>query len=165
MMFVKIRDKLFQRWLRKVQKKLPINCKKAVHNIAERIDRVAMQNLTGSLGTSHTGIRWGHSQDISIRDSKVITDKSTPTRAVVRLEYTSPHAWVVEHGGIGKVTSSDKPFPIGKSNFGQPVAFRQAFRIQRGYHFLENAVDNPEIQQYIDRETLKAIKKSTRLFF
>ena len=166
MIYFRIRDKLFKRWIRKVQRRLPVNCNRAVRNMVDFIDTRAMQNLQSSLGTSLTGERWGHSEDISIQDSKVITDKSTPTEIRYRLEYNSPHAWIVEHGGLGKVvTSKGKPYPIGLSNFGEPLAFRESFRLQVGYNFLENAVEDPITEHYIESEGIKALKKSTRKWF
>ena len=149
MIVAKVKDRLFHRWLVKCQTRLPIECNRAVRNVVNYIDTKAMQNLQDSLGTGYTQQRWGHSDQQSIKDSKVITDISTPIEARYRLAYTSNHAWIVEHGGIGSVTSSGKPFPIGKSNYGQPVAFRQSFKIQRGYHYLENAVNSPDTQRFI----------------
>ena len=161
----KLRDKLFQRYLHKVERRLPIYCYQAVKNVAEYIDRVAMMNLQSSLGTGYTNQRWGHSTEIPIGQSQIYTNLSTPKEVRIRLTYDTPHSWVVEHGGLGRVTSKDKSYPIGKSNFGEPIAFRESFKIQRGYHFLDNAVENPETQRYMERETLKAVKKATRKWF
>ena len=144
---------------------MPIYCYQAVKNVAEYIDRVAMMNLQSSLGTSYTGEKWGHSQDIPIEQSQIYTNLSSSKEARIRLTYTSPHSWVTEHGGVGRVYAKDRSFPIGKSNYGEPVGYRESFHIQRGYHFLENAVEDPTTQRYMERQSIKAIKRATRKWF
>ena len=157
--------KLLNRYLKRVARKIPINCEKAVNNVANHIHNKSMINLQGSLGTSLTSEKYGHSEQISIEDSMIISSFHTPDKAEAKLQYNSPHAFIVEYGGLGRVVSSDTtPFAIGKSQGREPI-YRQSFRLQRGYHYLDNAVEDKSTKRYFDEQTERAIRKSIRRLF
>ena len=156
-----IGDKLLKRKLRRTANRTPKYCNKAVRNVANHIHREAMDKLQSSLGTGYTGQKWGHSNQIPIAESKLITDTSDATKSEVKLEYISPHAWIVEFGGIGRVVSDDTPFPIGASQGYDPI-FRQSFRLQQGKFYLTKTVKSPEVNSFFKGEVAKAIKRINR---
>ena len=155
----------FTKYLDGVKIKLPLMCVPALQKTAEDIHKRAMDNLESSLGTSHTGIAWGHSSDTSIQDSKVIsTSIGFNGDLTTELRYTSPHSRIVEYGGIGIVRNpDDKPYPIGLSQGGEPVAYSPEFQLQRGYWFLHNSVLDSRTDRLLNKEIKKAIKKATRI--
>ena len=117
-----------------LQAKLPGVMKNVVQEGLEFIHTKSMENL-------NQDITWGHNldPDLRIANSKVIEiPVVTPTRVEGSLTYTSPHASIVEYGGIVSttITKEDGAFPIGKSQYGVPVAFSPTFHLQEGKHFL-----------------------------
>jgi len=113
---------------------------------AETLNETAMENLNKKLGTGYTGKKWGHSDQQSIKDSAEISEAAYGEGKIeVTLTYRSPHAAVVEFGAIAgypkPVHASQygyKAWPIGKSQGGSPQ-FAKYFRVQPGYHYLDNA--------------------------
>jgi len=104
--------------------------------LLEKVHTTAMANLESSLGTGLTGVRWGHSDQLSIEESKTITkDKDGYI-----LTYTSPHARVVELGALETGTvlvESQSKYPIHMH--GMLVGATTRFRIQPGYFYLDRA--------------------------
>lgn len=114
--------------------RLPGVMKNIVQEGLEFIHTKSMENL-------NQDITWGHNlnPDLRIANSKLIEiPVVTPTRVEGSLTYTSPHARIVEYGGIVSttITKEDGAFPIGKSQYGVPVAFSPTFHLQEGKYFL-----------------------------
>jgi len=145
--------------LDKLQFKLPQTMTKVVLDSAEFVHSKAMENLNADL-------RWGHSLDESqqIQNTKEINIlEITPIRISAELRYTSPHASIVEYGGIVSttITKEDGAFPIGKSQYGIPVAFSPTFHLQEGKHFLlRGAFENLDGIYDIARKNVDDLIKS-----
>ena len=109
----------------------------------------AMINLNNRVGTGYWGIPWGRSQDgTSIRNPenwKITSIENNKTE----LRCISPHAAVVEVGGVTRISSrSGKPMPIGKQQGADPPYFyANSVRIQQGYHYLTAASTSPNTQK------------------
>ena len=87
-------------------------------------------------------VRWGHSVHgdsirASYNDSEVEETGKYFKRTV---RYTSPHAWIVEHGGTSMIHMKNTPMPIGKQQGMIGAGFATKVQMQEGYHYLENAV-------------------------
>jgi len=135
---VSVDTKQLEKKFGKLQARLQGVMKNIVSEGLEFIDMKAMENLNND-------IIWGHNLDPDkrIANSKVIEiPVITPTRIEGSLTYTSPHARIVEYGGIisTTITKEDGAFPIGKSQYGVPVAFSPTFHLQEGKHFLLRGV-------------------------
>ena len=131
--------------------------KQSLSESAEQLNKIAMDNLQGSLGGSWSKIKWGHSDTTPIGQSKEISPITYQGNILeTTLSYSSPHAAVVEFGAVvpHNITENYTPtaspvekwihalpgkvFLIGMS---QGAGFpRKAFRVQQGYHYLHNAV-------------------------
>ena len=91
---------------------------------------------------------WGHSENQSERIENTLEFEpmtGVPGRFSKRAKYTSPHAWIVEHGAAGGyVYDRSKVFPIGKQQFGEKgvQAFSHGFRLQPGYHYAEHGAQS-----------------------
>lgn len=132
--------------------RLPILTKDAAREIMQKIHEQAMRNL-------NENIIWGHSiHGDNIEQSMQVTEMG---RDSIMLTYTSPHAWIVEHGGIGEVIRPRGVFPIGASQ-GNVVAFSPKFKLQQGKHYLERAVDivmaDEETQRIINRHISRGLR-------
>jgi len=111
--------------------RLPILTKRASKEIITKIHEQAMENL-------NENIRWGHSvMGDGIEQSMQMIDSG---RDSIELVYTSPHAFIVEYGGIGEVIREQGVFPIGASQ-GNVMGFSPRFKLQQGKHYLERAVN------------------------
>jgi len=122
--------------------------KKGLKDSAEYLDELAMEFLDKKLGTGIWGKKWGHSKDKPIADSKFISEVVDLGGAYeIQLAYTSKHAAVVEFGGLSTspIPASEygrEYWPIGASNAGNVVVRGRTFRVQQGYHYLQNSLDN-----------------------
>jgi len=68
---------------------------------AEQLNKIAMDNLQGSLGGSWSKIKWGHSDTTPIGQSKEISPITYQGNILeTTLSYSSPHAAVVEFGAV-----------------------------------------------------------------
>ena len=131
----KFNDKELTRYLRNLELKVGTSAPAAVKDLCGLIHIRAMEHL-------ESRIKWGHSvNSLSIKDSYDDSEVEETGKYFKRtVRYTSPHAWIVEHGGIG--TIGPKPigaYPIGAEQ-GGAVTFSKTFKLQEGYHYLENAV-------------------------
>jgi len=111
------------------------------YKTVEKIDKKAMKNLYESTS-------WPPSiQGDSIKDNVRLAVMRGEGRKVYKglLEYFSPHAAIVEYGGVGGVveTRGDNTFPVGMQQFGPGgvMAYAKSVTLQHGKHFLQRAVD------------------------
>ena len=121
----------------------------------------AIQKLNQVIGTGRWG-SWGKSND-SIRDiSNWKVSSISPS--VMRLSSESAHSAVVEFGTIGAafVESSppDTPYPIGKQQGYKNPIYSYRFAVQKGYHYLTNAMNDKSIQNRMTNEIAKNIRNS-----
>jgi len=129
-------DKKLARHLRRLELKARTAAPAAVKELCELIDERAMDNLDSK-------VKWGHSiEHENIRDTFDYSEIEDTGRYFKRtVKYTSPHAWIVEHGALGESpeSKSGKLYPIGQEQ-GNAQAFVKTFKLQEGYHYLENAM-------------------------
>lgn len=141
-----------------LQARLPGVMKNIVQEGLEFIDKKAMENLNDD-------IIWGHNlnPDKRIANSKVIEiPVITSTRVEGTLSYTAPHSRLIEYGGLVATTieKDTGAWPIGKSQFGVPIAFSPTFHLQQGKFFLlRGAFENiPGIEEIARRNLNNLIK-------
>jgi len=121
--------------------------KRGLTKSANNLNQLAMENLNKKIGHGYTGIAWGHSNQQPIEDSKFISQPASEgDGSTITLQYDSPHAAVVEFGGLstqGVPASAygHKVWPIGASQ-GGGVILAPTFRVQPGYHYLQNAMQS-----------------------
>ena len=119
----------------------------ATKESAEFLHTLAMEKLQSSLGTGFSNTKWGHSKQKSIENSKYITGPKIEGDIIsTTLLYNSPHAAVVEYGGLSSspIPASaygHKAWPIGASQ-GKGIIFSPTFRVQPGYHYLGLSKDS-----------------------
>ena len=129
-------DKL-QKKFQMLGEMLPEQMRLAVIECLRETDTLAMKNLYST--TTHT-------------QSPTSIDKMTKVYGNFKgvkgyegtLEYYSPHARIVEFGGLGKtIKASDygiKAFPIEKNQFGVAQSFSPTIKLQEGKHYLQRAI-------------------------
>jgi len=131
----KFDDKKLTKYLRAQELKVGAAAPQAVKELCDLINTRAMERLDSL-------IRWGHSvNSLSIRDSYDDSEVEETGKYFKRtVRYTSPHAWIVEHGGTGIIGPKETgAYPIGAEQ-GGAVFFSKTFKLQEGYHYLENAI-------------------------
>jgi len=125
------------RYLETLKRTVPLKMQKASQEIMERIRDVAIENV-------NSDIRWGHSvTEPRIADPgnwEIVDTGGGGHFGGKELICHSPHAFIVEYGGIGGIVVSDRPYPIGASQ-GGGVIFSNSFRLQEGKHYLQRAVN------------------------
>jgi len=141
----------------------------------EDLNKAALKNLKSKLGSNKWGINWSkpESEDsIFNRDNIEIKIEGFYGNAKGTLTYTSPHAMVVEFGGLTKGKKFEsllnnppyKVWPIGKQQgySKEDQIPRPYFTVQAGYKFLslakgqkENSLDFRKIMWDIFNKTLK----------
>jgi len=128
-------DKGLAKYLRAKELEIGTSGKYAVRDLCKLIHQRAMEDLESK-------VKWGHSvNSLSIKDSYDDSEVEETGKYFKRtIRYTSPHAWIVEHGGIGFLPYKyDGAYPIGAEQ-GGAVIFAKTAKLQEGYHYLENAI-------------------------
>ena len=160
-------EKNLTRMINRWQKKLGPLAEEFTKEILEDIHKRAMRNLDNSVNVNY----WGHSKNVDerIENTKVIESLGGGTAYwKYRLTYTSPHAWIVEHGGYGRISvgpngktpNGANAFPIGKQQgfTGKNIIYRKSFKLQEGYHYLERAV-RETYGKAIERKFIKYLNR------
>ena len=133
--------------IRKMQIKLGTDAENFTTDILNEINKRAMEYLDSL-------VRWGHSEDQNqrIKNTFVIEDyEGDVTYWRHRAKYTSPHAWIVEHGGYGMIHMKNTPMPVGKQQGMIGAGFASKVSMQEGYHYLRHAMD------IMDQSTIKRL--------
>lgn len=135
---VEIDTSQLEKKLAKLERILPNAMERSVWDIMDFIQNQANRNIDQDL-------KWGHSfnQAEQIRNcwKKEITERTAHT-VKGTLSNNSPHARIVEYGGVVKTTIEREPgltpFPIGLQQ-GNIVAFADKFELQEGKYYLTKA--------------------------
>ena len=150
--------------LEKAKRYIKEYAKDGLFDAADVLKFSSILNLQQRVGTGFTGISWGKSIDgSSIRNETNWSTTKSAKGNVVKLTCNSPHAAVVEIGGLLTgtryiVSKSGKAMPVGKQQ-GNIQYFSPRVTMQRGYFYMTDAIHSPNTQS----EMLKSIANNIRM--
>lgn len=159
--YIKCDLKPLERRFRSLQQNIGPNTEIATREALEHIHQKAMQNLYGS------NLRWGSStenEEESIRQSKEIQVIPDGKGFRGTLTYTSPHAKLMEFGGLYTYhrDPSLSPMPIGRQEGHVEYYGYNILGNIQGKYFLTSAfaTEGDAVRSIYEKYTNKAVRES-----
>lgn len=143
-------DKMVRMRLENIGSAIIADAQSGLYKASKYLRDMAIIDLQNKVGSGNWPTMGMSADGTSIRNkSNWTVDRLSPY--AVDLRCFSPHASIVETGGITKSILDAREYghnawPIGRHQ-GADEIYRRFIRVQSGYHYLQTSIMNPTVQQ------------------